>query len=753
MIDKEIILHEVLLTVLLTLVFSVTTFSQGTGKLRGFVSDSSSGEALAYANIYIKNLGVGSSTDSKGYFIISSLPPGKDYIAEVSYVGYKKQIIFFRIIKNKITNINIALVPLDYEMATIEKNAAVIYGENVTSIGIQKLSSRKIVNLPKGVEADVFRSLQYLPGIQAANDVSASFHVRGGATNENLFLLDDMPVYNPFHALGLFGSIDPEVVKNMELHLGGFGPKFSGRLSSIIKLITKDGNKNKFKASVTGSLMSVKTSLQGPFKGGSYIVSGRKSYSNRILNNFLSEENFPIKFYDLFFKVNYANKNIIENGKFSLEAFFSGDDIINQNPLLPNAKWSNNVIGLSWFQFIDTPLFYTVNFSVSNFNGKLIPRASNEKPIKNTVVDYTGKFDLSYVYDNKDELGVGFIVKEVTTDLFLTNGLGQKSNIGHVGEGVNATLSLYAKYKFLRLDNFALDVGTRVNMVGLSYGGQNRYLEPRISLSYNILPTLAYKAAWGIYQQEITTFTDEDVVINYFEPWIVHPSYLKPAQAIHYISGFEWNYSGSLSLNIEGYYKTMINLPVLNERKVFIDDNDFVEGSSKAYGVDFLLNYKHPIFTFSTSFSHGYVNKKVEDKTYTPRYDIRNSFKAILELNIYQGWKASATWVYYSGIPFTLLAGYYDKLHFDNRPDKFSLLGSQIIVPLLAERNAARLPAYHRLDLNVSKKFNLSFIKMYLSFSIINLYDRANIFYFDRNTGKRVNMLPFLPTVVVKAEL
>ncbi len=738
---------------LLFILFNSVLFSQGTGKLRGVISDSSSGEVLAFANIYIKNLGVGSSTDSKGYFIISSLPPGDNYVAEISYVGYKKKLLFFKILRNKITDVSILLTPLDYEIQTIEKNAAIIYGENVTSIGIQKLSAKKINNLPKGVEADVFRSLQYLPGIQASNDVSASFHVRGGATNENLFLLDDIPIYNPFHALGLFGSIDPEVVKNMELHLGGFGPKYSGRLSSVIKLITKDGNKNKFKASIGSSLMSVKTSLQGPFNGGSYIVSGRKSFSNRILNNFLQEDNFPIKFYDLFFKINYANKNIIENGKFSIEAFFSGDDIINQNPLLPDAKWSNNVIGFSWFQFIDKPLFYTVNFSVSNFNGKLIPQASGEKPIKNTVVDYTGKFDLSYVYDNKDELGVGFIVKEVSTDLFLKNSIGEVHNIGRIGEGVNATLSLYLKYKLLRIKNFAFDIGSRVNMVGLSYGGQNRYFEPRISLSYNIMPNLSYKAAWGIYQQEITTFTDEDVVINYFEPWIVHPSYLKPAQAIHYISGIEWNYSGSLSLNIEAYYKTMNNVPVLNERKVFIYDNDFVAGKNKAYGVDFLIEYKHSLFSFTTAYSHGYVKKEVLNKEYVPRYDIRNSIKAIFEFNIYKGWKASTTWVYYTGVPFTLLAGYYDKLHFDNAMDKFSLLGSQIVAPLLGERNAARLPEYHRLDLNISKSFNLSFMKMYLSFSIINVYDRKNIFYFDRDTGERVNMLPFLPTFVIKAML
>lgn len=738
---------------LLFIILSTVSLAQNTGTFRGFVIDSLSGEALAYANVFIKKIEIGTSTDSKGYFIITSLPSSDDYKAEISYVGYKKKIVSFKIFSNKITDIKIFLVPSEIELQTIEKTGRIIYGENLTNIGIQKLSAKRINDLPKGVEGDIFRSLQYLPGIQTTNDISARFHVRGGASNENLFLLDYIPIYNPFHALGLFGSIDPEVIKNVELHLGGFGPKYSGRLSSVIKLITKDGNRNKYTASFNSSLMSIKSSVQGPFKGGSFIVTGRKSYSNKILNNFLNDDNIPIKFYDLFFKANYANEKIMPNGKFSIEAFSSGDNIINNNPLLADAKWTNNALGISWFQFVDKPIFYTIDFSFSNFEGEFIPNSSGEKPIKNNVKDYTGKMNISYVFASKDQLSVGVKFKDVTTELLLQNSFGQRANIGSREDRANVNMSLFAKYKLLRFNNFALDVGTRLNLIGLSKNGKNRYFEPRVSLSYNLSEKLSYKAAWGIYQQEITTFTDEDVVITYFEPWIITPEYLIPAKAIHYITGFEWNYSGKLSFSIEGYYKTISNLPVLNERKVFITDNDFVSGSSKAYGADILFRYNHSLFSFTTSFSHGYVNKSANNKTYISRYDIRNSLKAILEFNIYKGWKASATWIYYSGMPFTLLAGFYDKLHIDNPNNMSSLLGPQIVTPLLGKRNASRLPEYHRLDFNISKRLDLTFVKIYLNFSIINVYNRKNIFYFDINSGKRVNMLPFLPTIDVKIEL
>ncbi|MCP5061131.1 MAG: TonB-dependent receptor plug domain-containing protein [Ignavibacteriae bacterium] len=725
--------------------------AQQSGKFRGVVTDSLSGEVLAYANVFIKNLGIGTSTDSRGYFLISSLPINENYTAEISYLGYKKQTIYFRISQNKITHVNVALYPLELELQTIEKSADKVYGENVTDIGIQKLSAKKIEALPKGVEPDIFRALQYLPGIQSSSDISARFHVRGGGSNQNQFLLDDISIYNPFHALGLFGAIDPEVINNVELHIGGFSAEHAGRLSSVIKMISKDGNKNQYHALASSSFMSFKGLAQGPIPQGSFILSGRKSYSNKVLNNFLDDKNIPIDFYDIFVKLNYSNDDFLPNAKFSIVGFASGDNILNNNPLISDVKWNNSAIGLTWFQFTQIPLFYSIQASVSQFDGELIPNNSGTKPIKNKVIDYTAKLDVSYVFDNKDEIVFGTKIKEVQTDLFLQNSVADIKNIGP--NGAHANIGIYLKYKFLRFLRFNADIGSRLNLVGLSRSGKNKFFEPRISMSYNFSEKLSFKSAFGVYLQEITTLSDEDEVITYFEPWFITPRYIPPARATHYISGFEWKVGQNISVDIEGYYKTVKNLPGLNENKIFITDNELVSGSSEAYGIDFLFRFNHALFNFTTSYSHGYVTKNINNQIYNPRYDIRNSIKTILELNVYKGWKASATWIYYSGVPFTLLTGYYDKLNFDNPVDKFSYFGSQIVNPILGERNTERLPQYHRMDLSISKNFKLSFLKFYLNFSIINLYDRANIFYFSRDTGKRVNMLPFLPTAIIKVEL
>lgn len=745
--------HKVIFIIIFSFVVFSSNFSlaQQSGKFRGIVIDSLSGEVLAYANVFIKNLGIGTSTDSRGYFLISSLPVSDNYTAEISYLGYEKQTIFFQISNNKITHLDIALNPLELELQTIEKSGERVYGENVTDIGIQKLSAKRIESLPKGVEPDIFRALQYLPGIQSSSDISAKFHVRGGASNQNQFLLDDISIYNPFHALGLFGSIDPEVINNVELHIGGFSAEHAGKLSSVVKMISKDGNKNKYHGSASSSFMSFKGLAQGPIPHGSFIISGRKSYSNKILNNFLNDKNIPIDFYDVFAKLNYSNVDFLPNAKFSIVGFASGDNIYNNNPLIADVNWSNNALGFTWFQFTQIPLFYSIQASVSQFDGELIPNSSGNRPIKNKVIDYTAKLDVSYVFDNKDEIVFGTKIKEVQTELFLKNSIGDVKDIGPLG--AHANIGIYLKYKLLRFVRFNADIGSRLNLVGLSRSGKNKFFEPRISLSYNFTEHFSFKSAFGIYLQEITTLSDEDEVLTYFEPWFITPRNIPPARSTHFISGFEWKAGKNISVDIEGYYKNVNNLPGLNENKIFLTDDELVSGSSKSYGIDFLFRYNHSLLNFTTSYSHGYVTKNINDKTYNPRYDIRNSIKTILEFNIYKGWKASTTWLFYSGVPFTLLTGYYDKLHFDNPSDKFSLFGSQLLTPILGDRNTSRLPEYHRMDLSISKSFKLSFLKFYLNFSIINVYDRANIFYFNRDTGERVNMLPFLPTAVIKVEL
>lgn len=741
--------YRIILLCYLSLIFVSNVNGQSLGTLRGLVTDSTNSEPLAFGNVYIKELAIGTSTDSKGYFIIPSIPAEKNFTLIVSYVGYRTKVINIFLVKNKITHLDIKLIPASVELKTIEKIGERINKENELDISLQKLIARDIETLPKGVESDLFRAIQYLPGVQSTGDISARFYVRGSAGNQNLVLLDGITLYNPFHALGIFGAIDPDIINNVEFYKGGFNSEIGNRLSSVIKIITKDGNKNNFSAKASASYLTGKFMLEGPIPDGSFYLAGRKSYSTSILKKFLNNKNVPADFYDFSFKMNYSNPEFIKGAKFSINGFFSGDKVINDDPRFEDFNWTNNLFGFKWFQISDSPLFFELGISVSNFKGEIIPKLSNVLQSKNEIQDVTLQMDFSYVFNSKDELDIGFHIKQIKTNLMKENITGNENNFFTSG----ANIVFYGKYKLLRWKFLGVDIGSRINLASLSGNKKLKVFEPRFNFTLKPFSFIAFKGAIGLYQQELITITDENEVINLYEPWIILPSYLIPPNAFHYIGGLEIFIMNNFSLDIEAYYKRIENLPLLNDKKVLFKDPDFISGTGESSGIEFLLKYSNDLYNISSSYTFAYAYKEINGLRYYPKYDIRHAGNFIFEINLGKDWSTSITWLYNSGLPFTQILGYYDKLYLDNIFVPWYQYDPRKPYTILGIQNLGRLPDYHRLDFSISKKFRIRFFKATLDVNLINVYNRKNIFYFSRDTGERVNMLPFLPTATIKVEL
>ncbi|MHC1739322.1 MAG: carboxypeptidase-like regulatory domain-containing protein [Ignavibacteriaceae bacterium] len=723
-------------------------FAQDTGNLRGFVTDSTNSEALPYCNVYVDELKTGASTDANGYFLINSVPANKELTLIISYVGYATKKMQFRVKPGKIYQLAIKLSPINLELQVIEKVGERFVGKNSTDIGMQKLTLRNLEFLPKGVEIDIFRTLQYIPGVLSTSDISSRYYVRGGSSDQNLVLLNGVTVYNPFHALGLFSVIDPEMINSVEFFKGGFTAENFGRLSSILRVTSKDGNKNKYGVKASSSYMTGKLLIEGPTPSGSFMFTGRKSYSSQILKKFLKNDNIPIDFYDFSFKVNYSNPEILDNGKFILFGFLSKDNIDYENELKENFTWSNNLIGANWLQIYDAPVFSEMSVSLSNYSGEIIPNLANVKPRKNEVSDFSVKMDLSYVQQNKDQLDLGVHFKAVSTRLLTVNPVGAKTDYDKFG----GNFSVFAKYKLLRFENFGIDVGSRLNLSGISNNG-SFFFEPRVSLSYVPIPVIAFKAAWGIYQQELVTITDEDEVITLFEPWMIVPDYLTPPRSIHYVGGTDIYFTEDIKLKVETYLKKVFNLAIINKDKVLNTEPDLVSGNGQSSGVEVSLSYSTIPLNINLSYSLSYSYKELNNTIYYPKYDTRHSGNISVEWSLPFDFTVNCVWIFASGLPFTQLVGYYDKYYISNLFEPYLNAGYYKPFLLLGDKNLGRLPYYHRLDFSISKKFQFSFVKASLDFSILNVYDRKNIFYFKRDTGDRVNMLPFLPTATLKVEL
>ena len=727
---------------------SVATYSQTFGRLRGIVTDSTNGEALAFANVYIKQLQIGTSTDANGYYLISSVPAGKRDTLTVSYIGYQPKSKTFIILPNKITNIDFKLSVSNVELSTVEKIGKKIVEQNSTDLGLKRISIKSLETLPKGVETDVFRSLQYIPGVNFTGDVSAKYYVRGSDDNQNLVLLNGATIYNPFHALGLFSVIDPDMIKNIKFYKGGFPAEYGGRLSSVMDLITIDGNRNRFGAKASLSMLTAKALLEGPLPHGSFVITGRKSYSTRILKKFLNDKTLPSDFYDTSIKLNYSNPNLIHGAKFVVNYFRSSDALKNNDLLKEDFSWSDNVFGFSWYQVYDVPLFSEFNISFSKFKGQVSPNFSSARALNNELSDITLNYKYNYIYANKDELTFGMHISSIDSKLSVENNAGILTETN--GKGANFTI--FSDYKFLRFENFGLNIGARYNLTGISAHGAN-YIEPRISFTYRPFGFLSIKGAWGKYQQELTTVSDENDVISLFEPYIIVPGKLKTPRATHYSLGAVVYFTDSWKLTTEIYYKDLSNITALKVKRDFSGGADLTSADGESYGVEVSSVIVVEPFRFVSSYTLSYAYKEVDNWLYYPKYDSRHFVNLLLEYSLGKGWKTSITWTYKTGLPFTPTTGFYDKLFLSDFRGDWDIYSNYIPFLTLGDKNIARLPNYHRMDVSLSKDFKIGITNFSLNVSIINVYNRKNIFYFDRSTGKQVNMLPFLPTFSIKVKL
>ncbi len=721
-------------------------YSENGGSIRGFVTDSTSGEPLIFATVSLRGASRGTSTDIKGYFYIAGVPEG-EYSLVVSLVGYRHTVVHASVREREITQLKIRLVPGRIELDELTVVQEREESEKDREVGLQQISAREINLTPMNTEADMFRVVQLSPGVTTTGDVTARYYVRGGGGDQNLLLVDGVTIYSPFHALGVLSVVDPEIISGLEFHKGGFGPEFGGRLSSILNVQTRDGNSNRFAGSAQASLLTGKLAVEGPIPDGSFLIAGRKSISPKSLERFLGSSDAPFDFYDMSFKANYCNPELDGNSAFSVHGFLSADQVRNDDPFREDYTVKNVAMGIDWSKVWQSPLHSTVRFAYSGFDAEVLPNFSSAAPRSNTVRDVTMSMDAAYVYDSKDELQFGAATKFLTTRYALENFLR-----AYVSFDEHAwDLTGYVNYHFLRWESFGLDIGMRVRPQQLATYGPVIF-EPRVRASYAPTPGLVIRGAAGWYSQEVTTLTDESDVISVFEPWLIVPDYLRASEAAHLVAGVQYDVTEQLMCEVEAYYKPMINLIESNDQKTSTTAFDYVNVSGTSRGIEFSMRYLTDAVMLQAGYTFSKASLSISGTTYTPRYDVRHVLNLSAGVDLGDGWTVSALWSIRSGLPFTPIAGFYDRIVLTPSSPTDVLQPAQPVTAW-GERNSQRLPAYHRLDLSCSRRIDIDPVRLSLGISIINVYDRKNIFYLDRNTGEKVYMLRFAPSAFVKVDL
>ncbi len=743
------------------------------GIVRGFIYEEESGEPAMFCNAVLQGTNYGASSDVNGYFIISKIEPG-NYTLMITYLGYDTVTMNISLKDKEIMSQNFFLKKSDVNLETITVSAERTASRTETKTSVVKITPKQIKQIPSvGGQADFAQYLQVIPGVVFTGDQGGQFYIRGGSPIQNKVMLDGMTIYNPFHSIGLFSVFETDVIRSADVYTGGFNAEYGGRLSSIMDIRYKDGNKKRVSGTFGASTFGARAVLEGPIVSQkspddgsvSYLFSYKNSYlaeSSKIFYDYIDEDGLPFNFSDFYGK---ASINAANGSKVSFFGFSYNDNVKNYEAI-SDYGW-NSFGGGSNFVIIPgkSPVLIEGIIAYSQYKSNISSSALSER--SSYIGGFNAGFDFTY-FLGKDELKFGFDLEGYRTEYNFKNFLGTE-----IDQTENTTqLGLYAKYK-ATVGKFLIEPGLRL-MVYASLSEVSP--EPRLSMKYNATDWFRIKFAAGMYSQNFIAASSDRDVVNLFYGFLSGPDNLPEAfdakdvtsklqKADHVILGTEFDLTNNLSLNVEGYYKYFPQLTNINRFKIYnessapigasdVETKDFILEKGEAYGVDFVLKYDYKKLYLWMVYSYGYVDRAYETADgqmvkYNPHFDRRNNINIVLSYvtGRKNQWEFGARWNYGSGFPFTQIQGFYEYLTFPGGVNTDYITENGELGILYGDLYTGRLPVYHRLDVNAKRNFYLGEnTKVVADLSITNVYDRKNVFYVDIVTNEVVYQLPFMPS-------
>jgi hypothetical protein len=757
-----------------------------TGTLNGFVFDKSNGESLIGANVYIKDLLLGSSTNLSGYYVIPVLLEG-EYTLVCEYMGYETYTQLIRI-ENGEQRINIFLEESVLETETIVVDAESIrtieklYRQPISKI---ELTPMQIKRIPQIAETDLLRSLQTLPGITAVSDFSSALYVRGGTPDQNLYSIDGSDVYNPEHAFGIFSTFNTDAIKHVDMSKGGYGAEYGGRLSSIMEVTYLDGNREAFEGSFSVSLLSAKTTLQMPLGDyGSISGSIRRTYFDQTIAKLIDEVP-DYYFYDGNIKAYF---DIDANNKLTV-SFFRGRDfldfIFNENSEEQAGfkfDWGNTTGSVRWTKVFNPRLFANFWVTYSRFSSYFTMQSFDVEQ-ENILTDLTFKGSMEYAYSNNLSVLFGFEQKNLH-GIFAENFPG---GVVDVDQYRNQYVG-YTSLTFKPIERLEIKTGLRYN-----YFDSDRDFEnwgPRLSMKYRLTETVNLKASTGIYHQYLHRIPMAFIT----SIWTTSDAYQEESSSRHIILGVQKELAEHFSFEAEVYHKNYKSIYQYNQNfltdltaKGFTSTGESIYNDTQAlfdhgegFSTGFELLFKKDNGSLTGWIGYGLASTEYrfqdinQNNYFPPRHDRRSVINIVANMNIRhflkdiglsEGSQSSSQWllginfVYASGQPLTTPSSVYLT---STLPDIGGSLGqgpggyrSYSIYPTTI--NAFRIPAYARLDLSVTYKKQYESWSMAPYLQIFNVGNRKNIWfiqYDEEIEGDRilqkvepVHMLPLLPTL------
>ena len=757
----------------------------------GYIKEQGSGENLFGVSVYIPELKVGTITNEYGFFSFT-VPKGKHSVV-FSYIGFTSQV--------KEIDLNADLEVFVNLIASSEALSEVVViadqhvkESKVTQMSAVRLNPMDVQDLPALLgEKDVLKTLQLLPGIQGGSEGSSGFHVRGGTPDQNLIILDDAVVYNSNHLFGFFSVFNGDAVKSVEAFKGGFPARYGGRLSSVINIGMKDGNKEKLSGNINIGLISSSVVLEGPINKGktSFIMSGRRTYADLIVQPFLDkDENGGYFFTDLNFKIHHifsSKDKLYWSNYYGKDKFYSRylDATAKEKT---NLAWGNITSTLRWNHQFSNKLFANTSLIFSNYEFKI---DIDNKDLKideyddnylfNTssgIDDYSIKTDFDYYPNNKHSVKFGAIAtrhnftpqRVVIKDPY--SGSINKTQELNSFEG-----AVYLEDDWKVTDKLNFSPGFRASY--FNYKAEN-YLnfEPRIALSYNLRPDLAFKASYSKMNQYIHLLSSSGIGLP-TDLWVSSTDNVKPQSSEQYAIGIAKDFQEKdYSFSTEAYYKKLDNVISYKEGASFLAldnlesgkninwEENITTGQGWAYGTELLFRKQSGPLTgwlgYTLSWSERQFDELNLGKKFFDRYDRRHDISLVGIYKPSEKITVSGTWVLSTGNNYTLpnLQRLNNLGNFPINTNYSYYNGSE---EFSSGRNNFRGETTHRLDLGIQfhKKKKNNKVRTW-GISLYNAYSRQNPFiytlddkYYDYNDPNatiekeltRTSVLMLIPSI------
>jgi hypothetical protein len=724
--------------------------------VNGFVEDSITKETLVGATAKIKGTKFGAYTNKSGYFTIGSIPAGS-YTLVVSAVGYQTREVQLTFQAGKPQKLRVQL-----QQAITKGDAVVVTAEREEdkrqiSISRVNIPMEQLSQIRIGGEADVFRALQMLPGVLTSSQISSGLFIRGGSPDQNLVLLDGMTVYNPTHLFGFISAFNNDAIKDVDLVKGGFPAEFGGRMSAVLNITQKDGNRDHVEGLVGLGLISSRFSLQGPMGNGSFFVGGRRTYLDLVTGLFPEDPQSPLpsfNFYDVNVKL---TQNLGDDDKVSASGFLTRDNLTFSQPGLDfGVRIGNRATAARWSHVYSPELFSIVNVSASRYdNGFTGDNSGLKFDVNNSIIDYTIKSEFEWFTAENFTVKSGYegsIYNFTYTQIFEQSLAGNDKQVDtnelNIWDNVHAA---FAQFNWNVTDLLSLQGGLRANYWTKS---DRMLFDPRLAARWQVLDGVAVKAAWGVYHQYLRLASSPD--FSFFDTWLPTDQSAPTGRAEHYIAAVETKPWEGYDLNVDVYYKTLQNINELqqgNRRSIAVSDI-FYFGNGHTYGAEVFLQKKTGRLTGWIGYALGYVFSQFDSvnqgREFRPKFDRRHDLKITALYNLNEKWEIGASFMFQSGQSYT---------------GATSTLGGRmpgwdggIVMINPSQRWGLRLPNSHQLNLNVNYNTTLFDLPCRLFLDVYNVYSRRDIWFrfYRTNEGfpevTDVRLLPILPTISMEVK-